>query len=69
MVALELEDDKDTTFTIRLQRELARRGYLVARRPGLSVIRIDPPLTLECADLERFLQTLEELLTGDEVSA
>ena len=65
MIALELEDDPQTSFTHRLQRELARRGYLVARRPGLSVIRIDPPLTVAREDLDGFLRVLGEILDAE----
>jgi acetylornithine aminotransferase len=66
MVALELRDDADTSFTGRLHRELIERGFLVGRRAGVSVLRIDPSLTIEHADIQAFLATLEELLAAGE---
>jgi 4-aminobutyrate aminotransferase-like enzyme len=41
---------------------LIERGFLVGRRAGVSVLGIDPSLTIERADIEAFLATLEELL-------
>ncbi len=60
MLAVELEGDAETA--LEAQRELVRRGFIVARRPGLSVLRIDPALTVERADVEAFLATFEEVL-------
>ncbi len=62
MVALELMDDAETSFTIRTQRELVRRGFVLARRPGVSVLRLDPGLTVDRKDIEDFLKALEEVL-------
>lgn len=62
MIALEFHDDPETSFTIRTHRELVRRGYIVARRPGLNVFRIDPSLTVERKDIEAFAETLEEIV-------
>jgi acetylornithine/N-succinyldiaminopimelate aminotransferase len=64
MVALELKDDAESTFTLRTHRELARRGYILARRPGLNVLRLDPSLTIDQRDIEGFLATFEAVLTG-----
>jgi len=62
MVALEFADDSGGTFTRRVQRELLGRGYVVAQRIGLPVIRVDPSLTIDCEDLDGFLATLAEVL-------
>jgi acetylornithine aminotransferase len=64
MMAVELEDDAETSRTIRVHTELIRRGFLVARRPGTSVLRIDPPLTIEHQDIEDFVAALEDVLAG-----
>lgn len=64
MIAIELKDDADTSLTIRAHRELVRRGYFVCRRPGVPVMRIDPSLTIDREDIEGFLATLEDVLTG-----
>ena len=62
MIAIDLEDDEHCTFSDRVHRELIRRGYICARRPGLNVLRIDPPLTIDRSDLEAFLAALEQVL-------
>jgi acetylornithine aminotransferase len=63
MVALELDDDPEVSFTIQTHRELVRRGYLVGRRPGLNVFRIDPSLTIEYEDIDGFLEVLGEVVS------
>lgn len=62
MVALELHDDPEASFTIKVHRELIRRGFLVGRRVGVSVLRIDPSLTIHPEDIEDFLGALEDVL-------
>ena len=42
MLAVELEDDAACTRTAQVHRELVRRGFVVGRRPGVSVLRLDP---------------------------
>jgi acetylornithine aminotransferase len=64
MVAVELEDDAGASFTARTQRELMDRGFILARRPDTNVLRIDPSLTIDRNDIERFLETFENVLTG-----
>jgi acetylornithine/N-succinyldiaminopimelate aminotransferase len=63
MIALELKDDPETSFTIRTHRELVRRGYALGRRPGVNVLRLDPSLTIDQNDIEEFLETFESVLT------
>jgi acetylornithine aminotransferase len=65
MVAVELNDDPDASLTARVQPELVRRGFVVARRPGLNVLRLDPALTIERRDLGSFLATFEKVLRDD----
>lgn len=62
MVALELKDDERCSRTVNTHRELARRGFVLGRRPGLPVLRLDPSLTIERQDIRGFLATLEDLL-------
>jgi acetylornithine/N-succinyldiaminopimelate aminotransferase len=62
MIALDLADDPDGSFAARTHRELLQRGFIVAQRPGLNVLRIDPPLTIERGDIEAFLEALEDIL-------
>lgn len=63
MVAVELNDDPENSFTIRTHRELVGRGYVLGRRPGVSVLRLDPSLTIDRKDIENFLETFEAVLT------
>jgi acetylornithine/N-succinyldiaminopimelate aminotransferase len=62
MAAIELVDGPDLSFTGRVHRALLRRGYIVGRRPGVPVLRLDPSLTIERADVEGFLETIEAVL-------
>lgn len=64
MIAIELEDDARTAATTRIHRELARRGYLVGRRPDVPVLRLDPSLTIDPKDIDGFLAAFRDVLTG-----
>ena len=63
MAAIVLNDDPQASLTVRVHRELVHRGFVVGRRPGVSVLRLDPSLTIASEDIERFLKTLEDVLT------
>ena len=66
MLAVEIQDDAKASRTTRLHRSLVDRGYILAQRPGLNVLRIDPSLTIEKKDIEGFLNVFEEILAeGD----
>lgn len=65
MAAVELEAGDERPSAGDVQRELLRRGFIVARRPDLGVLRIDPPLTVERADVEAFLRVFEDVLAGE----
>lgn len=65
MLAVELEDGPEAGRTTRVHRELVRRGFVVGRRPGVAVLRLDPPLTLDRSDVDAFLGVLEEVLLED----
>ena len=62
MMAVELRDDADAAFTTRLHGDLVKRGFFITQRPGTTVFRIDPSLTVDKADLEAFLACFEQLL-------
>ena len=66
MVVLELEDDSQASFTVRTHRELVRRGFVVGRRPGVPVLRLDPAMTIDSQDIEAFLETFEDVLNDSE---
>jgi acetylornithine aminotransferase len=65
MVALELKDDAEASLTMRTHRELVRRGFVLGRRPGVNVLRLDPSLTIDREDIEGFLAALEEILGAE----
>jgi acetylornithine aminotransferase len=65
MAAIDLEDDPDNAFTIRVHRGLVARGFIVGRRPGINVLRIDPSLTIEREEITNFLVSLEETLSAE----
>jgi 4-aminobutyrate aminotransferase-like enzyme len=62
MTAIELRDDDRASRTTRIHRALVRQGYILAQRPGLNVLRMDPSLTIEEKDIEGFLDVFEGLL-------
>lgn len=64
MLALESTDDPDGSFTVSTHRELVNGGYVLGRRPGVNVLRLDPSLTIEERDIEGFLETFEAVLAG-----
>jgi acetylornithine/N-succinyldiaminopimelate aminotransferase len=66
MLAVDLHDDEQAGRTTRIHRALVRRGYVLAQRPGLNVLRLDPALTIDKADLEGFLKVLAEMLADGE---
>lgn len=68
MIAIELEDDEAASWAARTHRELVRRGFILGLRPGLSVLRCDPSLTVDRADIDRFLRTLEDVLVEPSVA-
>jgi acetylornithine/N-succinyldiaminopimelate aminotransferase len=61
MVALSWSGDDADPYAWSLQRQLLERGFILACRPGLGVMRIDPALTIEREEIERFLETLGNL--------
>ena len=62
MVALEIQDDDENTRAARVHRGLFERGFIVGRRPAVSVLRLDPPLVIQPAEIDAFLGALEAAL-------
>jgi 4-aminobutyrate aminotransferase-like enzyme len=63
MVALEMDDDANTTLTTDVHRALVDQGYVPGKRPGLNLLRLDPALTIDPGDIEGFLSALGNLMT------
>jgi len=62
MLAIELNDGPDCALTARTHLELVRRGFVVGRRPGVPVLRLDPALTIAREDIEGFLGAFAEAI-------
>lgn len=60
MIAVDLDGDAEIARQVRLA--LLDRGILLAQRPGLNVLRIDPPLTISPEDVDGFIRNLEAVL-------
>lgn len=65
MLAVELKK-RGGDFTTKLHRDMVRRGYLLGRRPGIDLLRLDPALTIAREDIDGFLATFETALMADE---
>ncbi len=62
MAAVDLEDDGDARYVARVQRALVQNGFVLARRPGLNTLRMDPALTIDVEEIDRFLVVFEHIL-------
>jgi acetylornithine/N-succinyldiaminopimelate aminotransferase len=62
LVAIEMEDGPDEALTRKTLKHLLDRGYVVARRSGFGVLRVDPPLTIDADDIQGFIEALDSLL-------
>ncbi|MGD8386331.1 MAG: hypothetical protein PVG49_04285, partial [Desulfobacteraceae bacterium] len=56
------EDDENARFTKQVQQALVRQGFILAQRPGLNVLRIDPGLTVDRRDIGDFLEVFDRVL-------
>lgn len=63
MMAIELEDDSDASFTKKTQLDLLDRGFVLGRRPGVNVLRMDPSLTIEDQQIKAFLVAFEDVIS------
>ena len=57
MILIEFTDN-----TQRIYEELMKAGFIVAKRPNLEAIRLDPALTIEQIHIDHFLKKLEEII-------
>lgn len=57
MIAIEFTRDAE-----RVQKELIKRGFIVAKRSGHEVLRIDPALTVREQDIDNFIYCLNEII-------
>jgi 4-aminobutyrate aminotransferase-like enzyme len=64
MVAIEFKETLTDEYLADLYVQCIKRGFILAKRPGLNVFRLDPPLIIQKEDIDHFLQTFEQLLAG-----
>jgi 4-aminobutyrate aminotransferase-like enzyme len=62
MVAIEFKDTLEDELLSDLYVQCIQRGFILAKRPGLNVFRMDPPLIIQKADIDHFLETFDQLL-------
>ena len=58
MIAIEFTREAEL-----VQKELIKRGFIVAKRSGHEVLRIDPALTIKEKDTDAFIHSLDEIIT------
>ncbi len=66
MFAIEFEDTLEDELLSDLYMQCIKRGFILAKRPGLNVFRLDPPLIIQKEDIDHFLETFDQLLTDME---
>ncbi len=62
MMALEFQETVTHEFMENIYHQCIQRGFIIARRPGLNVFRIDPPLIIEPWQIDAFLENFEQTL-------
>jgi acetylornithine aminotransferase len=62
MIAVDLENVPGMDTAGIVHRKLIRNGYIIARRPGLNTLRIDPPLITSPSQIKGFLHVFETVL-------
>jgi len=66
MIAIEFLPAHDINPAALVYRELLNRGFIIARRPGLNILRVDPPLNVDENDIKGFLDNFNQVLKGIE---
>ena len=62
MLAIEFKDTLSDELLSDLYVQCIKRGFIPAKRPGLNVFRLDPPLIIQKEDMDHFLETFDQLL-------
>ena len=62
MMAVEFHPELELDLMDRLWRHCLEEGFIIARRPGLRVFRIDPPLTIERQTIDAFLEAFDRAI-------
>ena len=69
MMAIEFLPDPDRSLAALVNEELLRRRIILVKRPHHEILRMDPALTVEEAQIDIFLESMEEILAGLAVPA
>jgi len=62
MIAIEFNPGVENDAIRTLHEKLIQNGYIVAKRPGLNVLRLDPPLIITKESIDAFLTCFNQLL-------
>ena len=62
MYAIEFADTLADDLLSDLYVQCIQRGFILAKRPGLNVFRLDPPLIIQKEDIDHFLAAFDQLL-------
>jgi acetylornithine aminotransferase len=62
MFAIEFKDTIEDEYLSDVYVQCIKRGFILAKRPGLNVFRLDPPLIIQKEDIDHFLETFDQLL-------
>jgi acetylornithine aminotransferase len=64
MIAVEFRENLTDADVLKIAQRCIREGYILAKRPGLKVFRIDPPLIIDQDDMDLFLTGFDRILSG-----
>ena len=64
MIAVEFKSTLEMSLMDNIWRQCLEQGFIIARRPGLFVFRIDPPLIIEKKDINDFLSTFDWIISA-----
>ena len=53
MLAIEFDSDINGDLIDRIYYRLLDEGFIIARRPGLNVFRVDPPFVIQKEEIDR----------------
>ena len=57
MIAIEL-----TKYADLIRKQLLKQGFILVKRSGVEVLRMDPALTINEQDIDSFLETFEQII-------
>jgi len=62
MIAVEFDSSLDMSLMDNIWSLCLEQGFIIARRPGLHVFRIDPPLIIEKKNIDDFLYSFDRII-------